>query len=493
VKILLIDPPFYRLIGFYNRYFPLGLVSVGTVLREAGHEVVVYDGDYNEDPSAMDYARLPEYYQRYLDSFRDSDHPIWLEVRRTIEQTKPDVVGISIWTAYAASAFRVAEISKAIDPGCPVVVGGPHATVRAEEILRISPAVDYVVRGEGEITTVNLMARITRAEPDLSAVAGLSFRMDGAVRHNPPRERIRNLDDLPLPDRTLLVHRDTYSSEDMGLVMTSRGCPFACSFCATETRQVRYHAIGHVLAEIRQVKADYGTTQFSFKDDSFTVNKKRVIEFCDALIRENVAIGWECNTRADLVSEEMLARMKQAGCNSIKVGIESGSEAVLERMNKGITLDQARRAAELFRKAGIYWTGYFLIGTPGETLEDIYKTLDFMYEIRPDFASLGVYEPFPGAAMFDEGVKRGLVKSDMAEADFYATLPNDYYRADPGRHVETMTPEEFVAVEREVKDRFHRYNGHWRRILNRARARTAQYVRSPHVLYADFRKYLSWR
>ena len=492
VRVLLIDPPFYRLIGFYNRYFPLGLVSIGTVLRNVGHEVAVYDADYNEDPQAMDYGRLPDYYPTYLASFRDSDHSVWREVRRTVEAFRPDLIGISIWTAYAASAFHIARLCKTVAPGCRIVAGGPHATVKAEEILRICPSIDYVIRGEGEAAMVELSTAISDQSKELGHIEGLSFRNGNSITHNPARRPLRDLDEIPLPDRTLLMNRRTYSSEDMGLIMTSRGCPFSCSFCATETRQVRYRSIERVLAEIRQVKADYGTTQFSFKDDSFTVDRRRVAAFCDALIRERLDIGWECNTRVDLVNEDLLTQMKKAGCNSIKVGIESGSERVLEQMNKRITLDQVRTAAGLLRKAGIHWTGYFLMGTPGESLDDIHKTLDFLYEIKPDFASIGVYEPFPGSAMFEEGLKRGLVKPDMTLEDFYAVSPNDYYKADARRQVDTIDPETFAAVEKEMKARFHAYNKRVGRLLKRARSRAGLYWTQPALLVADFKKYLSW-
>lgn len=509
MKVLLIDPPFYRLIGFYNRWFPLGLVSVGTALRDAGHEVIVYDADYNENPSIIGNACLTGYYRRYLDSFHQPDNAVWREMRQTIESVRPDAVGVTMCTAYAASAFHVAEISKAVNPACPVIAGGPHATVRAEEVLKICPAVDYVVRGEGEITARELIAAIapvcsvpvrayegtpcgvTTSAP-LDALQGVSFRLGGSIRHNPPRDRIRDLDQLAPPDRALMMNRATYSPEDMGLIMTSRGCPFSCTFCATDNKQVRYRSIEHILREIRQVKAAYGTTHFTLKDDSFTVNKKRVAEFCDALVRENLRIGWECNTRVDLVDEEMLRTMKRAGCNSVKVGVESGSQNVLERMNKRITLDQVRAAARLFRKTGLHWTGYFLIGTPGETEEDIYKTLDFMYEVKPDFAAIGVYEPFPETVMFHEGIRCGLVKADMTFEDFYATMPNDYYKADSRRQVDTIDGEAFERVESEMKAGFHAYNKGLPRLLKRAKSRLGLYRSRPAVLLDDIRKYLTW-
>jgi len=493
VRVLLVDPPFYRLIGFYNRYFPLGLVSVGTVLAQAGHEVAVYDADCNDAPSAMDYKRLPEYYANYLRSFDQPENAIWTEVRKTLDRWRPDAVGISIWTAYAASAFHLATLSKEIHPSCPVFVGGPHATAKAEEILRIAPAIDYVVRGEGEVTASELLEELAQGGENLSRIDGLSFRKAGAVAHSPPRQRVRDLEALPLPDRNLLIHKDTYSSEDMGLIMTSRGCPFSCAFCATETKRVQYRPIEQIIEQIKHVKARYGTVQFSIKDDSFTVNNQRVAQFCDALVEKKLNIGWECNTRVDLVTAEMLGHMKRAGCNSIKVGVESGSEDVLGRMNKGTTLGQIRQAAQWLRRAGIHWTAYFLIGTPGETVEDIYKTRDLMYEIRPDFASLGVYEPFPGPAMFADGIRRGLVKADMTLDDFYTMLPNHYYKADVRRQLDTMEPERFAALEEEMKQQFHVYNKQFTRIWHRARSRVRQYVRSPRVLYTDFQKYLSWR
>jgi radical SAM superfamily enzyme YgiQ (UPF0313 family) len=161
-------------------------------------------------------------------------------------------------------------------------------------------------------------------------------------------------------------------------------------------------------------------------------------------------------------------------------------------MNKGITLDQVRTAATVLRTVGIHWTGYFLMGTPGETLEDVYRTLDFMYEIRPDFASIGIYEPFPGTAMFEEGLKRGLVKPDMTLEDFFTLSPNDYYKADARRQVDAMAPEVFERLETEMKTCFHAYNKSMGRLLKRAKSRAGLYWAQPALLLADFRRYLSW-
>lgn len=493
MKILLVDPPFYRIIGFYNRYFPVGITTIGTFLGRANYDVVVYDADCNYDPQYMDYSLLPQFYQGYLDSFKNERHPIWREVKDTIASVNPDIVGISIWTTYAASAFHVAKLCKEANPNCVVVMGGPHATVRAEEILKISPNVDYVVRGEGEITMVELVKQISAGKNSVLSIPGLSFRHKDVVIHNLPRQAVKDLDQFPFPDRSLLTNEDKYTSEDMGLIMSSRGCPFACSYCATHTKKVSYRPIEHVVEEIKQVRSNYGTRQFSFKDDSFTVNKKRVEQLCDKLLADKLNINWECNTRVDLVSESLLAKMKKAGCNSIKVGVESGSERILKRMNKGITHDQIRNAAKLFRKIGIHWTGYFMMGVPSETVDEIYQTLDFMYEIEPDFASISVYEPFPGTPMFVEGIQKNLAKLEMTLVDFYTMLPNDYYKLDPRKQVETIDADEFSILAEDMKRKFHIYNKSFKRLLYRAKSRINLYVKQPRLLLCDFSKYLSWR
>lgn len=493
MKILLIDPPFYRIFGFYNRYFPLGITSLATFLKEQGHYVLVYDADCNDKPKNLDYTQLPKYYHTYLESFKNNHHPVWEEVRKTIKDFAPDVIGIAIWTTYAASAFHVAKICKELNSACPVIMGGAHATVKAEEILSIIPHVDYVVRGEGEFTTSKLIDALESGKKGLTSITGLSFRYKGKILHNPAGKPSQHLDMLPFPDRSLLLNENKYSPEDMGLIMTSRGCPYSCSYCAVHAKRVSYSSVNHIIDEIKFVKNRYNTTQFTFKDDSFTVNKKRVEQLCDKLIEERLKINWECNTRVDLVNEDLLRKVKKAGCNSIKVGVESGNPRILRQINKGITHEQIRNASKLFKKVGIYWTGYFLMGIPGETVEDIYETLNLMYEIKPDFASIGVYEPFPGTSMFAAGKERGLVKTEMTLDDFYEVLPNHYYKTDSARQVNTIEPEQFNILEKEIKKRFHDYNKNFRRLLKRAASRIQLYSTQPRALFGDLKKYLNWQ
>lgn len=503
MKILLIDPPFYRFIGYYNRYFPLGLAYLASVLRKVGYEVLIYDADYNANPSKMDLTRLEDSYPLYLKSLKDNSHPIQQELRSTISDFKPDIIGIAVWTTFAASAFKIASLCKEYDKDIPVVMGGPHISIKGDEVMRICPDVDFLVRGEGEESFVELARALVeikgcgvegRGIKRLRDIRGISYRWNGEILHNLEREFIQDLDEIPFPARDLLLNKDSYNSEDMGLLMTSRGCPYNCSYCATDIwkRKIRYRSVDNIIEEIKLVIDAYGTTQFTLKDDTFTINRKRVMEFCDRLIKENIKINWDCNTRVDLVDEDLLRRMKSGGCNGIKVGIETGNERVLKLINKRTTLPLAKEAARLFEKVGIHWTGYFMMGLPSETKEEVYQTLEFMKELNPDFASLSVYEPFPGTGLFEIGLEKGLVQNERTLEDFYTISPKYYYVKNINRRVDTMNNEEFEKLEFEMKKAFHKYNMGFSRLARRAISRSNIYLNEPKMLLNDFKKFLSW-
>ncbi len=494
MNILLIDPPFYRFFNYYNRYFPLGLSYLSSTLKKAGHQVTIYDADCNKNAKGMDYTRLPEKYLIYLKELKNPENPIIKEISETFIKYQPDIVGITVMTPKAASAFTIASLAKKYNKDCSVVFGGPHATLKADEILKNTRDVDFVVSGEGEVVLLELINALQVKGNNFSTIQGLSYRQEDKGVHNTIRSFIDDLDCLPFPDRETLLGSDTYTSEDMGLLMGSRGCPYSCSYCATQiwTRKVRYRSLTNILEEIKYVHHRYGTRQFTFKDDSFTVNRKRVMEFCNKLIDTGMKVNWDCNTRVDLVDSELLRTMKRAGCNSIKVGIESGSERILKLMDKGITLERVEEAARLFREVGIHWTAYFMMGIPTETKEDVKKTLGLLYKIRPSFASVGVYEPFPGTKLFDVGVEHGLVNKEMVYEDFFARIPSDYYLKDIHHRVDTMNREDFITLENEVKDAFHNYNKGVMRIFERARSRSNVYLHNPRIFFNDIKKFLGW-
>jgi anaerobic magnesium-protoporphyrin IX monomethyl ester cyclase len=496
MKILFIDPPFYRFMGYYNRYFPLGLASLAAVLHRKGHEVLIYDADSKVNPSKMNFIFLEESYPLYLSTLKDSNHPVWLEMNETLRLFAPDAVGITIWTTFAASAFKTAYFCKQYNKKLPVIAGGPHCTIKPDEVMKICQDIDFLVRGEGEETLPELIENLKyrRTTELIKNIKGITYRLNGQIVHTPDREFIEDLDIIDFPARNLLLNKHSYDAEDMGLLMTTRGCPYSCSYCATNIwkRKVRYRSIDNVIAEIKLINNTYGTRQFTLKDDSFTINRKRVLEFCDRLIDEKLNINWDCNTRVNLVDEELLRKMKQAGCNSIKVGIETGSERMLKLINKGITCSQARHTAKLLRKAGIYWTAYFMMGLPSETEEEIYQTLQFMKELKPDFASLSVYEPFPGTDLFEIGIQNNLVQEERTMQDFFSISPKYYYVKYLNRRIDTMSNARLEQLEFEIKQQFDKYNKGFVRIAKRARSRSNLYLHNPFVILSDMKKLRSW-
>ncbi|MGD2095709.1 MAG: radical SAM protein, partial [Phycisphaerales bacterium] len=273
MKVLLVDPPFYRFIKYYNRYFPLGLAYLAAVLRDNGHQVLIYDGDANiEKAMEMDFSALEKKYPEYIKNVNQMSHHIWNELRDVLNDYKPDLVGISVYTTKVASAFTVAQIVKSFNPNISVVIGGPHPSVKSSESLKIASCVDFVIRGEGEISFAQLVEAIEKMG-SFNGVKGLSFRKNEQIFHNPDVDFIQDLDQLPYPARDLLINKNTYTSEDMGLLMSGRGCPFECTFCSSAGvwgRKIRFRSIENVLDEMQQVLSTYGTVQFSFKDDIFT-------------------------------------------------------------------------------------------------------------------------------------------------------------------------------------------------------------------------------
>lgn len=261
MNILLIDPPFYRFFQYYNRYFPLGLSYLASILKKAGHNVTIYDADCNKDSKGMDYTRLPEMYAAYLKELRNPENHLIKELSETLKTCRPDIVGITVMTPKAASAFTVASLVKKYDKKCHVVFGGPHATLKPEEVLTISGDVDFVISGEGEGAFPELVHLLEKKEGGFEKIAGLSYYRDGRKASSGSGKFIDNLDTLPFPDRESLLGADTYTSEDMGLIMGSRGCPFNCSYCATQiwTRKVRYRSIPNIIEEIKYVNERYGT------------------------------------------------------------------------------------------------------------------------------------------------------------------------------------------------------------------------------------------
>ncbi len=492
MKILLIDPPFKSFAGFFSFYFPLGLGYLAGCCRQAGFEAKILDMDIAEGKTG-DLNFTNEYlrFKSYVEALNNPRHQTWETLRTLVLDQKPDVIGITAMTTKFGSVIQTARFCKQVLPHVPIVVGGAHASTMPDLTLEV-PEIDYVVRGEADETLPRLLEAL-RDRRGVETIKGVSWRRDGRVVHNPEASFVQDLDTIPFPDRSALLHPHAYSSEDMGVMLTSRGCPFGCSYCFHMwNRRVRFRTVPNIIAEIREVRRQFGTAQFSLKDDSFTVRKSHVLAFCEALQREPYRIGWSCTTRVDILDEELLVAMKKAGCNSIALGIETGSERILKETDKGITFEQVVRAAKLLNKHRMFWSGYFMIGLPTETEEDIEQTLAFLARVNPYYAGIGVYNPFPRTKLFDQGVELGLLDPRPPLDHFLRTHPKDLFFKDPRRRVLAIPHERFEEIRTRAVGTFHAHNTRVFNLLRRGLARRRTYLNDPSLLWRDFQKGLEF-
>lgn len=482
----MIEPPFQRFSGFKCDWFPLGLGYIAAVLKKHGFAASVYNADFHTAPQYLRYVKLLEGSSSYCAALDNPVHPVWTEIRNVIVQEAPDVVGISIKTVKLKAAQTIARLCKSVREDLIVVGGGPHCTALADQVLA-DPSIDYVIRGEGEFAFVELLGGLAQNR-SMDTIGGLSHRTPSGVVHNDVRTLISDLDNIPFPARDSIINHSLHDSEAFGDMITSRGCPFDCAYCAshlTWMRKVRYRSTANILREIKSVMGSFGTRQFTFWDDSFTLNKKRVFEFCDALNREKLGINWGCNTRFDLLDEALIVSMKQAGCNNVELGVESGSPRILGLIKKDTPLEKMESIASLLRKHGLYWSGFFLIGLPTETPEDIEMTVNLMRRLRPNYSTLSIFTPYPGTELWQGLLQAGRVANNM-----------DWHRYNhqsrTNNFTGTIDNERFHELVDEVSRAFDANNNGIANIYRKAVSKTTVYMHSPIEFVKDVKKYLNY-
>ncbi len=367
------------------RTFPVGLVHLAAYLREEGFDVEI------------------------LDCPAEGIGPG--ELRSAVKGF--DAVGFTATTPAAPSAYRAArEIRDLVDV---VFLGGPHPTFMDREAVSESGA-DFVVRGEGEVTTTEaLEAFDTWGEPDLSDVKGITYRADGTVVRNPDRPPVEDLDSLPLPAYDL-VDIDAYAVDGKRFVpvVTSRGCPFGCAFCASSRifgRRWRGRSPERVVQEVSLLVEEYGVERIEIVDDVFTLNKKRALRVCEGLREEGVDVPWDCSSRADTVDRELAGALAKGGCETVYVGAESGDDETLKRIGKGITTSDVLSCVRKLKEAGLRVVASFIIGFPWEGRKDVLRTVKFAKKCGVDYAQFTVLTPYPGTPMFEEMKERGLIET----------------------------------------------------------------------------------
>ena len=335
------------------------------------------------------------------------------KLRRELEQFKPDIVGATCVTLNYPTASRIMHVCKNFDPNIVTMLGGPHATFALNETLLRAPWIDLIVTGEGERTLVDLVRAIEKGK-DYHQVPGIAFRSNGAVVKTEPRPLIEDLNELPLPARNLLPLSKYKALEAPCTVITSRGCPFKCIFCSGPRlfgRRVRFRDPELVLDEIEQINKEYGFQKINIVDDTFTLNERHAKAICDGIIKRNIKITWNVFARADTVNLKMLSHMREAGCEWLLYGAESGNPEILKTIKKGTTPDTLRQGTRIATEAGIKVFNSFIFGLPGETPETAHQSMEFAKELDEKYGAkygFHILSPLPGTELYEKPKEYGL-------------------------------------------------------------------------------------
>jgi len=342
----------------------------------------------------------------------------WSEFKSIIKKKKPRYVVGHVITSLASNDFKTFSIAKRY-AGSITCSMGPHVTELTKESFEACPSLDYIIREEPEITFKEMIDAIENKK-SLKKVAGLAFRESRKIIINKERGYIKDLDTLPIPRHDLLPLKQyvyPFIADKFTFIVPNRGCPFPCTFCRQPIMwkyTVRSRSAESIMKELRFLKS-IGINQFVTLCDTFTIKKKVVIELCKKIVDERLKIKWACNSRVDTIDEEMVYWMKKAGCWMIALGIESGSQKILDNVKKEIKVEQSIKTAKIIAKAGIKVYGYFIIGLPGETHETVNQTIRLANSLPLTFAIFHVAAPYPGTNFYKEAKEKGWLASSRWE------------------------------------------------------------------------------
>jgi anaerobic magnesium-protoporphyrin IX monomethyl ester cyclase len=349
------------------------------------------------------------------------------QVIRRILEIKPQLIGISTISFTFLYALRLArEIKKHYN--CPVIMGGPHISVYPREVM-VNEVIDVGVIGEGEITFLELVKVFsqTRTKPEalsaeLAKINGIVFRAGGGTIITPARKLIENIDELPFPAMEKIKVHQYFGCNHVKpyiTMVTARGCPFNCSFCSKQHwgESFRFHSAERVVAEVEHYVKDLGIRAIDFYDDTFTMPRSRIIKVLELIKQKNIKFDFGLMTRVDCVDPELLSLLKEGGCKVIAYGVEFGSSRIQQEVNKVLLAEKVKNAFQSAEKAGIRTVGFFMIGHPEETEEDIQQTISLIRQIKADYVKTNILIPYPGSRLY-----RQLLDSGHLEVDFWAEL-----------------------------------------------------------------------
>jgi radical SAM superfamily enzyme YgiQ (UPF0313 family) len=480
MKTLLIYPPFHRLHGLPNRFFPIGLGYLAGALKAAGHEAAIYNAENYDDREGLRESRsLSQTFERfdaYQQALDDPEHHVWKETRDVIAAYKPRVVGITTKSCMIPSAQIISRIAKAVDPGITVIWGGPHPSIAPDETIGFEN-VDLVARHEGEQTIVEVAEAIRSGRYDWRAINGLVWRDEGQVVHNRLRMNVPDINAIAFPDKSADLMPSRYQPDDYGVMFTSRGCPWPCTFCDSRgvwTRKIRYRSPENVVAEMERLYEQYKVRDFYFWDDTFTPNRTHSLKLLDRMIaafqKQRRPITWQATTRCDCVDDELAAKMNESGCRLITYGVETGNPRMMEILRKGITHDKVFHAQRVMKKAGIAWDAFFMIGFPDDTPQTVQETMDLVKKLECRSVGISIFTPYPGLEIFDRAKSYGLIPDRIEWRHYSHQSPKNHF-------VKNISREDFHRIAQEFLAEIDRLNA-----TRYRRDRLRYYATNPHKI-----------
>ena len=419
-KVLLVSPPtglFIRedrcqaplaQIGLTTNRPPIELLYAAACMEKAGAECVFID---------------------YSESGKD-----WEDFRIDLKRILPDLLVINVTTFTVDQDLKAWAIAKQIIPDILVSARGAHFLVYDIDMLKKYSALDIVMRKEGEMAFSELVEGT-----DWENIAGISYRRNDDFFRNDDREFIRDLDRMPFPARHLLDndrYRRIDNDQKETTIQASRGCPFDCFFCIAgrlNGKNVRLRSPENIVDEIRHCIDEYAIRSFFLRGDTFTFDKNWVLAVCNEIVKNKLSIKWTCNSRVDTLDDEMLALMKSAGCYGITLGVESGSQMILDKISKKTNIKQIKSAVNMCNQAGILAVAYFIIGFPWEDKKTIRQTMGLSTDLSLDGANFYIAYPFPGSRFFDYCLENNLLEKD----DDFNALP----------YIEAMVPANIFSCD----------------------------------------------
>ena len=392
MKVLFVNPPQtaskYKFRGVIAP--PLGIAYMAGVLQENHIDVEILDASAED----MDFK----------------------DVEKELLKRKPDLVALTALTPTIGRALETAQVVKETLPDSIVVMGGYHPTFNFIETLE-DENVDIVIRGEGEYIMLNLVQALEN-QSSLHDVKGIVFEDKNSkeIVVNPEAPLIQNLDELPFPALNLLPmkkYRLLDMDTHMTTMITTRGCPMQCSFCSSAAmhgKKIRERSVENIVDEIEYLKTNYDIDTIAFMDDTFTLKKRKVMAICDEILKRNIEIMWGCTSRVDTLDEKLLKKMKEAGCITIFIGVESADQQQLDNMCKNTTIAKIENAFKIAHKLKIRTIASVALGMPGDTKEIMNKTVKFVHKLKPNYAIYSLATPYPGTKFYKEAFEKNLIK-----------------------------------------------------------------------------------